>query len=118
LSEGTGANRNAYGNVAAPLDGYIWDACVRKKVSVRSFGEFVHVDAAHKNVASVPGLEGRISPNYPPWDLKIPDEKRADIFIEEFHQAEAGGTLRRCRSSGSATITRAAPARSIRRRAR
>jgi len=97
LSEGGGANRNAYGNVAAPLDGYIWDACVRKHVSVRSFGEFVHVDdehkAEHKNVASVPGLEGRFSLKYPPWDLKIPDGTRADVFIEEFHQLEASGEL-------------------------
>src|SRR5206468_1524318 len=29
LSEGGGENRNAYGNVAAPLNGYIWDSAVR-----------------------------------------------------------------------------------------
>ena len=33
--------RNPYGNVAAPADGYIWDACLRAGVSVRSYGEFV-----------------------------------------------------------------------------
>ncbi len=93
LSEGGGTMRNAYGNIAAPLDGYIWDACVRRKVSVRSYGEFVHLDPEHRNTASVPGLEGRISLSYPPWDLKIPDEKRADVFIKEFHDDEANGTL-------------------------
>ena len=40
LSEGGGKMRNAYGNVAAPLNGYIWDACNRANVSVRSYGEF------------------------------------------------------------------------------
>ena len=85
--------RNAYGNIAAPRDGYIWDDCVRRNVTVKSFGEFVHLDATHKNAASVPGLEGRISLSYQPWDLKIPDGKRADVFIQEFHDAEAGGAL-------------------------
>ena len=41
LSEGGGAMRNAYGNVAAPENGYIWDACTRAGKSVRSYGEFV-----------------------------------------------------------------------------
>src|SRR4029077_6140373 len=29
LSEGGGAMRNAYGNLAAPINGYLWDACAR-----------------------------------------------------------------------------------------
>ena len=33
--------RNPYGNVAAPAEGYIWDACARAGVSFRSYGEFV-----------------------------------------------------------------------------
>ena len=32
--------RNPYGNLSAPLNGYIWDARIRKRVSVRSYGEF------------------------------------------------------------------------------
>ena len=31
MSEGGGKMRNAYGNVTAPLNGYIWDACTRAK---------------------------------------------------------------------------------------
>ena len=40
LSEGGGKMRNAYGNVAAPQNGYIWDACLRAGKTVRSYGEF------------------------------------------------------------------------------
>jgi hypothetical protein len=36
LSEGTGEMRNRYGNIAAPLNGYIWDACNRQNITVRS----------------------------------------------------------------------------------
>jgi len=102
LGEGSGEQRNAYGTLAAPLNGYLWDAAVRKGVSVRSYGEFAHwlpgsaADRAAGHVqmaASVPGLEGRVSPNFPAWDLSIPDERRADVWIKEFHDLETAGTL-------------------------
>jgi len=98
LSEGTGANRNAFGNLTAPLNGYVWDACVRKGVNVRSFGEFAHWEAGSESdraagkvkvATSVPGLEGRVSPTYPAWDLNIPDERRADIWQKELHDLES-----------------------------
>jgi YVTN family beta-propeller protein len=93
LSEGGGTMRNAFGNVAASANGYIWDAAIRKNVTVRSYGEFAHwgpgtaADRAAGKVqaiASVPGLVGRINPRYPPWDLQIPDGRRVDIWREEF----------------------------------
>ncbi len=102
LSEGTGVMRNAYGNVAAPRDGYIWDAALRKNLSVRSYGEFAHwgpgtpADRAAGRVpaiASVPGLAGRINEHYPPWDLSIPDNKRVDIWAREFAEHDASGQV-------------------------
>jgi YVTN family beta-propeller protein len=94
LSEGGGEMRNAYGNLAAPDNGYIWDACLRAGVSVRSYGEFTERDpATGKSRARVPGLDGRINPNYPSWDLRTPDNTRVDAWLEEFHQFEANGEL-------------------------
>ncbi|MEO8429965.1 MAG: alkaline phosphatase family protein [Acidobacteriota bacterium] len=112
LSEGGGAMRNPYGNLAAPAAGYIWDACSRAGVSVRSYGEFVHdphpaVERKNPPVlgefraskgpyeATVPGLEGKIAPFYPPFDLSIPDNDRIDLWLEEFQKYEADGTLPR-----------------------
>ena len=108
LSEGGGEMRNAYGNLDAPADGYIWDACRRAGVSVRSYGEFV--DAPKKESsptepsrdeepvsgpfeASVPGLKGAINPDYPPFDLKIPDGRRVDVWLKEFREFEKNGKL-------------------------
>jgi YVTN family beta-propeller protein len=102
LSEGGGKMRNAYGNVAAPMNGYIWDAVTRAGKTVRSYGEFVArgftpdqdrdsgVGSVHE---TVPGLKGKVHPQYPPFDLKIPDQRRADIFIEEFKKFDAAGTV-------------------------
>jgi hypothetical protein len=35
-------------------------------------------------VATVPGLGGRVSPTYPPWDLLVPDNRRIDDWLKEF----------------------------------
>jgi hypothetical protein len=95
LSEGTGGPvRNAYGNVAAPANGYIWDACVRANKTVRSYGEFVSGSPGRGGMrASVPGLEGRVSPTYAGFDLKIPDNTRVDAWEAEFKAYEANGQL-------------------------
>ena len=108
LSEGGGNMRGPYGNISAPSQGYIWDACTRAGVSVRSYGEFVErVRGGERNAgtpasgegtairASVPGLEGRINPEFPPFDLSITDQRRADIWLKEFRQFEANGDLPR-----------------------
>jgi DNA-binding beta-propeller fold protein YncE len=101
LSEGRGEMRNPYGNVTAPAQGYLWDACARAGVTFRSYGEFGHRGENEDEddsgegpvVASVPGLEGHISPIFPAWNLAIPDGKRIDAWLEEFRRFEADGDL-------------------------
>ncbi len=100
LSEGGGAMRNPYGNVTAPLEGYIWDACIRAGKSVRSYGEFAgrgeddeHDVGEGVVKAMVPGLEGRVHPSYPPYNLRVPDGRRVDVWLEEFREFERNGQL-------------------------
>jgi YVTN family beta-propeller protein len=107
LSEGGGEDRNAYGNITAPAQGYIWDACRRAGVSVRSYGEFAvryaeprthdtGRDTGRGDVrASVPGLEGLVHPSYPPWDMSVPDNRRVDVWLEEFQRFAREGDLPR-----------------------
>ena len=100
LSEGGGTMRNAYGNVAAPAEGYIWDACHRAGISVRSYGEFVlHGDDFRDKTspleATVPGLVGAISPTFAPFDMDISDQSRADAWLQEFKAFEASDDLPR-----------------------
>jgi hypothetical protein len=107
LSEGGGTMRNAYGNITAPEQGYIWDACKRAGVSVRSYGEFATRDSGRLGLATeanraagqgpveatVPGLAGLVSPDYPPWDLSLPDNRRVDVWLKELAEFEANGKL-------------------------
>lgn len=96
LSEGGWGNRNAYGNLSAPADGYIWDFASRAGISVRSYGEFADWEKRGGPVtATVPGLKGKVHPSYPPYDLSIPDNERIDIWLQEFRQFEASGELPR-----------------------
>ena len=96
LSEGGYKLRNPFGNIAAPAQGYLWDAAKRANVTFRSYGEFVDWERRGGDiVASVPGLDGHLHPSYPPFDLSIPDAKRIDIWAEEFEQLESTGSLPR-----------------------
>ena len=96
LSEGGGGQRNPYGNLAAPPQGYIWDMAKRAGVSVRSYGEFVERDDRTGRIkASVPGLEGLFNPDYPPYDLNIRDNARVDVWLKEFTEFVRAGTVPR-----------------------
>ncbi len=89
MSEGGHEIRNNYGNLAAPADGYIWDFANRAGVSVRSYGEFASWETKGGPVtATVPGLQGKVHPSYPPYDLSIPDNERVDVWLEEFRRFE------------------------------
>ena len=100
LTEGKGPQRTQYGNIAAPPHGYLWDAAKRAGVTVRNYGIFGHrgdvidEDSGKGKVeAYVPGLKGIINPEYPPYDLKVPDNKRIDVWLKEFRKFEREGEL-------------------------
>jgi DNA-binding beta-propeller fold protein YncE len=88
LSEGGFGDRNAYGNLSAPPDGYLWDAAKRKGVSVRTYGEFVEKRPDGTLAATVPGLRDAFHPTYPPWDLNVRDNQRVDVWLEEFQRLD------------------------------
>jgi DNA-binding beta-propeller fold protein YncE len=98
LGEGGGFMRNPFGNISAPLHGYIWDYATRANVSVRSYGEYVsHTSKTSAGdvtaIEAVPGLKGLVAPSYAGWDLDIPDGKRIDTWLAEFRAYEQSGAL-------------------------
>lgn len=91
-----GEQRNPYGNVTAPGNGFLWDAAARAGVTVRSYGEFsTQKQDGPSYEGVVPGLAEKVSPDYPPYDLKIPDNRRVDVWLQEFRRFEESGNLPR-----------------------
>jgi hypothetical protein len=98
IGEGGGFLRTPFGNITAPMLGYLWDYARRANVSFRSYGEFVDhasrsADGDVVAVESVPGLRGMVAPSFAGWDLNITDGKRVDTWLQEFRQFEANGAL-------------------------
>ena len=94
------------GDVDDPVAGYLWDAAIRKHVSLRNYGENSEQlprspDAADEKKndedgdvrALLPLLEPYTNPHYPPFDMTIADQHRADIWISEFREYERSGKL-------------------------
>jgi len=77
-------------SVTDPKAGYIWEACARKGLSYRSYGEY----AGHKSLAGhiSEAYIGKVEPGSPPPSR---DTDRAEIFIKEFREFERQGKIPR-----------------------
>ena len=74
--------------VEDPKAGFIWDACKRKGLSYRSYGEY----ANHPSLKDHSNLEfvGKVGPNIVPVGR---DMNKADIYLREFKEMEGKGTV-------------------------
>ena len=90
-----GQNRGAIpeDDVNEPSSGYLWDLAERAGITLRNYGEFARPDAQGRWVATKPFLAAHTDPDFPGWDLDIPDQRRADAWLEEFHEYERTGEL-------------------------
>ena len=91
-----GANRDEVvdddDDVASPSTGYLWDLAVRKGISLRNYGEFVAPDD-DVYVGTRRALAATSVPDFPGFDMKIPDQKRADIWIRELNDFVKRGSM-------------------------
>ncbi len=109
------ARNDANPMLFAPTD-FLWDNARRHGVSVRAYGERgrtvidppqaswtdIYQDWKNKTgkirlqaVPLVLGLKDIYHPVYPGFNMRITDQLRADIFLEEFRQFEKDGNLPR-----------------------
>ncbi len=86
---------------ARPSGGYLWDKCIEKNVSFRTYGEWVEngkrkPDGSFEDShVRVKALEGKFDPKFRGYDLDYPDVKRAERFISELKRFEAAGEMPR-----------------------
>jgi YVTN family beta-propeller protein len=91
--------------------GFLWDNALAHGLSVRNYGEMDYAEPVpsadffaiyrdylaktgkyrFKQSIGVERLRRLSSPDYPGWNLKIPDVLRADRFLKELHAYEAKG---------------------------
>jgi len=70
-----------------PGNGFLWNLAKKKGISFRDYGEMVYgSDAAGRAVLERRGLAPDVNPSYPPFNLAIADQVRADAWIAELKQ--------------------------------
>jgi DNA-binding beta-propeller fold protein YncE len=74
-----------------PINGFLWTLARKKGISFRDYGEMVKVPegwpVTQREVVS------SISPTYPAFDLKTPDQARADAWIAELEKFAHEGEM-------------------------
>jgi DNA-binding beta-propeller fold protein YncE len=77
--------------VDEPINGFLWTLARKKGISFRDYGEMVKVPegwpVTQREVAS------SVSPTYPAFDLKTPDQARADAWIAELEEFVRKGEM-------------------------
>jgi YVTN family beta-propeller protein len=99
-SQRKGVDDDEEGHLSRAPSGYIWDACARKGLRYRSYGEFgrrvSQSDGQFKMEASVPGLVGHICPHYDVAREKGQRPRDTDnvaSFLQEFREFEKNDNL-------------------------
>ncbi|HEU4763617.1 MAG TPA: bifunctional YncE family protein/alkaline phosphatase family protein [Gemmatimonadales bacterium] len=85
--EGTNRDSLPTDDVAAPAQGYLWDLAARSGISFQNFGERVadrEEEGRKVYIGSGAFLSKHTAPEYPGFDLGIPDQHRADLFLAHF----------------------------------
>jgi len=76
-----------------PMNGFLWTLAKKRGISFRDYGEMVKVPegwpVTQREVAS------SVSPTYPAFDLKTPDQARADAWIAELEKFVREGEMPR-----------------------
>jgi hypothetical protein len=74
-----------------PERGFLWTLAIREGIAFRDYGEMV------KGIPGWPAaqrdLGADVNPDYIPFDLTTPDQKRADVWIAEFQRYVRDGDM-------------------------
>jgi len=94
--EGTNSGRIVPDDVAEPGNGYIWNLAERAHITYRNFGEFVSEEGPRENRryrGTKPFLALNTDTTFPWFDMNIPDQRRADIWLAQFQRWASDGRM-------------------------
>jgi YVTN family beta-propeller protein len=81
---------NDRGDVDEPEAGYLWDAVVKARLTLRNYGEFAEPvpnkdkSAPLRYRATKAALGPYTNADYPSFDMRISDQKRFDVWMKDF----------------------------------
>jgi DNA-binding beta-propeller fold protein YncE len=76
-----------------PERGFLWTLALQNGISFRDYGEMVKGNPGWP--VTQRELTADVNPDYPPFDLTTPDQKRADVWIDEFKGYVRDGNMPR-----------------------
>ena len=77
--------------VDEPLNGFLWHLARKKGISFRDYGEMIKAEGGWP--VTQRDLAPDISPTYAPFNLRVPDQTRADAWIEELKKFAQDGRM-------------------------
>jgi DNA-binding beta-propeller fold protein YncE len=77
--------------VDEPIGGFLWNLAAKKGIWFRDYGEMVTGPEGWP--VTQRDLRADVSPTYSEFNLKIPDQKRADAWIEELNEFVRKGEM-------------------------
>jgi sugar lactone lactonase YvrE len=85
------------GETDEPAGGYLWNLAQAKGLEVRDYGEATKEvkgkDGRSTWVAMRPSMGAIVHPDYPGWDLDVPDQRRADVWLADFEKDVQRGRM-------------------------
>jgi YVTN family beta-propeller protein len=94
--EGLNRGEHPEEDVASPAGGYLWDLAQRAEITFRNFGEFVEAEGEgdeRRYRGTKPFLAAHTDSLFPVFDMRIPDQRRADIWLAQFRRWEREGEM-------------------------
>ncbi len=88
--------REEDGDEEDSASGYLWNLAIAKRLTLRVYGEYAEPVKGSKPTvyrSTKAALRPYTSPDYPAYDLKIPDQKRLAVWLREFSGFVAAGKM-------------------------
>src|SRR5690349_11130359 len=89
-------NGNDRDDVDEPASGYLWNAAIKKGLSLRNYGEFgepIPKSAPVQYHATKEALDRYTNREYPSFDMTISDQVRIGIWLKDFQEFVRQGNL-------------------------
>ena len=92
--EGTNRDMVPDDDVASPGTGYLWDLAAKAGITYRNYGEYEDwADSTKGYRPFKAALMNHTNEKFPGFDMNIPDQRRADVWLADLRDFERDGRM-------------------------